>query len=460
MKSKILIADDDSDVLEAVVSALEPFEHDIASCGSGEAALELLEASEFDVLVSDHQMPQMTGVELCRQARVVQPNLAVILLTGFGNLEVATEALRAGANDFVTKPVAINVLLAAVERAVRRQVLRRELEQLGDAASTPSSGIVGSSEGMRRVLDIVGRIARSEATVLVRGETGTGKELVARAIHDQSGRRGRFVAVNCSAMAEGILESELFGHMPGAFTDARSERTGLFVSADGGTLFLDEIGDMGLAMQSKLLRALQERTVRPLGGSREVSFDTRIVAATNRDLEAAVAAKQFREDLFYRVNVITIDVPPLWRRMEDVLPLAHHFIAQASKDDGQPAVRLSRAVAERLMAYEWPGNVRELENAMERAVAVARFDELIVDDLPPRLRGAVEADPVDLGPDGELTSMEVVEERYIQKVLDAVQGNKAAAARVLGFDRRTLYRKLQQPGPGSGRSPSNPQAAE
>jgi len=453
--TRILLVEDDADMRELLETALKPLEYAVSSCASGEAALEFLEAEEFDVMVSDHQMSGITGVELCRKGRALRPSLAVILLTAFGSLDLATEALRAGAYDFVTKPVSLEVLLVTIERAVRRQTLRKEIRRLNDAASAATSSIVGTGSAMKGVLDVVARVARSDATVLVHGETGTGKELVARAIHDQSGRTGPFVAINCSAMAEGLLESELFGHMPGAFTDAKKERTGLFVDASGGTLFLDEVGEMGLGMQSKLLRVLQQRTVRPLGGSREVAFDTRIVAATNRDLEAEVAVQRFREDLFYRINVVTIEMPPLRQRMDDILPLAYHFIARAAKRNGRSAPRLGDAVAERLMAYDWPGNVRELENAMERAVALGRFDELTLDDLPTALGSATGADGGALTePMGELTTMEIVERRYIEKVLDAMGGNKAAAAKVLGFDRRTLYRKLAQFAAGGGVAPT------
>jgi two-component system response regulator HydG len=247
-------------------------------------------------------------------------------------------------------------------------------------------------------------------------------------------------------MPEGLLESELFGHMAGAFTDARTSRPGLFVEADGGTVLLDEIGEMPLGMQSKLLRALQERTVRPLGGAREVPFTARIVAATNRKLEDEVAAKRFREDLYYRVNVVTIEVPPLRERPEDVLPLAHHFLRRLKKGSASP-LRLGQAVAERLVAYSWPGNVRELENCIQRAVAFARFDELTVDDLPSDLRHEPPADAQGLSHEGTSTSsMDIVERAYIQKVLEAVGGNQSAAARILGFDRRTLARKLAHPG--------------
>ena len=443
VKPEVLIVDDDADMRELIETALKPLDYAVTTCTSGEAALELIQAKEFDVLVSDHHMSGMNGVELCRKARAARSNLAVILLTGFGSLELATDALRAGAYDFVTKPVSLEVLLITIERAVRRQSLRKRLDRLNDATSAPTSKFVGADGTLKGVLDVVGRVARSDATVLIHGETGTGKELVAQAIHAQSERRGPFIAINCAAMAEGLLESELFGHLPGAFTDARKAKSGLFVDASGGTLFLDEIGEMGLGMQSKLLRALQERTVRPLGSSQEVSFDTRIIAATNRDLEAEVAVKRFREDLYYRINVVTIDVPPLRLRMEDILPLAHHFIARAIKRNDRPPLKLGHAVAERLMGYDWPGNVRQLENAMERAVALARFDEITLEDLPSQLRSTMHGDTSGAAvSDDDLPTMDVVEERYIQKVLDAMGGNKAAAARVLGFDRRTLYRKL------------------
>jgi DNA-binding NtrC family response regulator len=442
LKPRILIADDDADMRALIDEALKPLDYDVVCSASGEEALALVQKSEFDVLVSDHQMSEMSGIELCRKARAVRANLAVILLTGYGSLEVATEALRAGAYDFVTKPVSLQVLVITIERAVKRQSLRRQLSRLNDAASVSAAGVIGVDGTMRGVFEMVRRVAKSDATALIHGETGTGKELVARALHAESGRKGLFVAVNCAAMPEGLLESELFGHMAGAFTDARSTRTGLFVDADGGTLFLDEIGEMGLGMQAKLLRALQERTVRPLGGSREIPFDTRVLAATNRDLEAEVALKRFREDLFYRINVITIEVPPLRLRLEDILPLAHHFIARAAKRNGRPPPRIGQAVAERLMDYDWPGNVRQLENSMERAVALARFDELVLDDLPSQLQRALPIDATNGSESEDDLPMEIVEERYIQKVLDAVGGNKAAAAKILGFDRRTLHRKL------------------
>jgi two-component system response regulator AtoC len=327
--------------------------------------------------------------------------------------------------------------------------------------------ILGTSPATQKMCDLVARVAESDATVLVAGESGTGKELVAKALHARSTRSaGPFVAINCAAVAESLLESELFGHAKGAFTDARVARTGLFVRAAGGTLFLDEIGEMPLGMQAKVLRALQERVVRPVGGQGEEAFDTRIVAATNRDLETEVAEKRFREDLFYRINVVRIEVPPLRARGTDVLTLAQHFIERFGAAAQRPVVGMTSAAADRLTAYPWPGNVRELQNCMEHAVTLGRFERIGVDDLPEKIRdhrptefNLDAADPTSFLP------MEEVERRYIQRVLEAVGGNKTLAAQVLGFDRRTLYRKLERTrdssappssGPDSGRGSDRP----
>jgi DNA-binding NtrC family response regulator len=297
---------------------------------------------------------------------------------------------------------------------------------------------------MRTVYDLIERVADSEANVMITGESGTGKELVAHALHTRSLRRnGPFVAVNCAAVPETLLESELFGHSRGAFTDARQARTGLFVQGNGGTLFLDEVAEMPLGVQPKLLRALQERRVRPVGGNTELPFDARLVTATNRDLEQDVAHKHMREDLFYRINVVRIDVPPLRDRGSDVLLLAQYFIERAAQRSGKQVVGLVSGVAEKLLSYNWPGNVRELENCIERAVALTRFDQLTVEDLPEKVRGYQSTHVVVASDDpNELLPMHEVERRYIQSVLERVRGNKTQAAKLLGFDRRTLYRKI------------------
>jgi two-component system response regulator HydG len=298
---------------------------------------------------------------------------------------------------------------------------------------------------MNDVRDLVERVSQSTASVLITGESGTGKEQVARLLHERSSQRdGPFVAVDCAALPEALLESELFGHVSGAFTDARSSRTGLLVRATGGTLLLDEIGEMPLGLQPKLLRALQERRVRPVGSNEEVGFDARIIAATNRDLEAAVEERRFREDLYYRINVIHVHLPPLRARGSDVLLLAQHFLGRLSRQSEKRIDGLSPQVAEKLLAYTWPGNVRELQNCMERAVALARFEEVMVEDLPEKIRSyRRQAVLVDSDDPSELLTMEEVERRYILRVLEAAGGNKTIAARILGFDRKTLYRKLE-----------------
>jgi two-component system response regulator HydG len=325
--------------------------------------------------------------------------------------------------------------------------LRRAVEEAGGFGD-----LVGTSAPMRKVYDLLARIAESDASVLISGESGTGKELAARALHRQGPRSaGPFVAVSCSAIPEGLLESELFGHVRGAFTDARFTRAGLFVQASGGTLFLDEIGDLPLGLQPKLLRALQERTVRPVGAESEVPFDVRLIAATNRDLRRAVEKHEFREDLFFRLAVIQIELPPLRARGNDVLSLAHHFVTRFAEQAGKRVRCCSQAAAERLLAYPWPGNVRELQNAMERAVALTRRDEVAVEDLPDIIRGFRGRARVHGEGSGELMPLAEIERRHILRVLDAVGNDRTRAARVLGVDRKTLYRKLARYKGGDGR---------
>ncbi len=411
-----------------------------------EAALHELEQEDYQALVVDIHMDGKSGLDLCRAALAKRPDLPVIVMTGFGTVEHAVGAIRAGAYDFVTKPISMDALSITLERAIKHRSMSEELRRLRqrvEHSELPS--VVGGSDAMKRMADLISRVAETDTNVLIIGESGTGKELVARALHERSKRSGPFLAINCAAVPETLLESELFGHVRGAFTDARSSRAGLFVEANNGTLFLDEIGEMPLAMQAKLLRALQERKVRPIGSNQEVPFNARIVTATNRDLEGEVAAKRFREDLYYRVNVVRVDVPPLRRRGRDVLELAQYFLQRAAERSGKDIARFDTAAAERLLSYEWPGNVRELENCMERAVALARFDSITVEDLPSKVRDHKPTEVVDVGNNPlELPTMDVVEERYIRKVLGAVGGNKTLAAKVLGFDRRTLYRKLKQ----------------
>lgn len=451
MERRILVIDDDTSMCELLKLELESRNFTVVTETSPEAALQTIGTTEFDVVVSDINMRGMNGVELCRRVVALREELPVIVMTAFATIESAVASIRAGAYDFVTKPFDIQALVLTIERALTHRALREEVTRLRREVieQRPFDEIVGSSPAMERIYELVTRVADTEATVLVTGESGTGKELVAKALHKRSSRAsGPFVAINCAAMPENLLESELFGHVKGAFTDARNTRAGLFVKATGGTLFLDEVGEMPMGMQAKLLRALQERTVRAVGSDTETPFDTRIVAATNRDLEAEVGERRFREDLFYRINVVRIHLPPLRERDNDVLTLAKHFLERAQPRGAARVVGFKRAAADRLASYSWPGNVRELQNCIERAVALAQFDHIGVEDLPERIGAfrptAIPVEVTDAKDAKDFLPMDEIEHRYIRRVLDAVGGNKASAARVLGFDRRTLYRKLDR----------------
>ena len=450
MTRRVLVVDDDPAMCEMVRAHLVRRGYDVTTHQTAAAAFEALRSADFDVVVTDLQMRGMNGLELCERVVADRPDIPVIVITAFGSMDHAIAAIRVGAYDFVPKPFSIEQLCIALERAIQHRTLRDEVKRLRDAAAgaVRPDEILGDSAAMRAVLDVLERVRDSDATVLITGESGTGKELVARALHRRSRRAdGPFVALNCAAVPETLLESELFGHARGAFTDARSARTGLFMQATGGTLFLDEIGDIPLGLQPKLLRALQERLVRPLGGDSEVAFDARIIAATNRDLESAVADRLFREDLYYRINVIHVELPPLRARGADVLVIAQSFLERCTGSTGKRVRGISPAAAERLVAYSWPGNVRELQNCVERAVALAQYDDVVVEDLPEKIRNYHRSHVVVAGDDpSELVSMEELERRYIQRVLEVVSGNKSLAARILGFDRTTLYRKLERYG--------------
>ena len=396
-------------------------------------------------MVTDLNMKGIGGLELCERIVERRGDLPVVVLTAFGSFETAVAAIRAGAYDFISKPVQLNVLAIALRRAAEHRALHDEVKRLRLEVGHPSriENFIGRSPPMQRVHNLIAQVADAEASVLITGESGTGKEVVARALHRQSRRQGAFVAVNCAAMPETLLESELFGHVRGAFTDAKEARPGLFLEARRGTLFLDEIGDMPLGLQPKLLRVLQERTVRPVGGAFELPVDVRILAATNRDLESAIEEKRFRDDLFFRINVIQIPLPPLRARVGDILPLVQHFLGQVAARAGKSVTGISPPAAAKLLAYPWPGNVRELVNCVERAVALTRHEQIVVDDLPDKIANHRSSQLVLGGDDpSELLSMDEVEKRYILRVLDAVAGNKTAAARILGFERKTLYRKL------------------
>ncbi|MGO8689413.1 MAG: sigma-54-dependent transcriptional regulator [Thermoguttaceae bacterium] len=450
MKPRILIVDDERSMCDLLETDLRLRDYAPCCFTSAEEALEEFCREDFAVVLTDLMMPGMDGIEFCRRLAANRPDVPVIVMTAFGSLETAIAAIRAGAYDFVTKPIELELLAVILRRAIERRQLQEQIRSLRAAVERTArfEELLGESPVMQKLFDQLAQIADSDASVLIAGESGTGKELVARALHQRSRRRERpFVAVNCAALPETLLESELFGHVKGAFTDARSDRKGLFLQAEGGTLLLDEIGEMPLAMQPKLLRALEENKLRPVGGEREVAFDARILATTNRDLETAVEERRFREDLFFRINVIQVELPPLRARGADALLLAQHFLALYAARAGKQVRGMAQPVAEKLLAYCWPGNVRELRNVIERAVALARFDQITLADLPEKLRD-YRAPQVILGSadPGELAPLEEVDRRYILHVLESVGENRTLAARTLGLDRKTLYRKLRQYG--------------
>ncbi len=440
----MLVVDDDPDTTDSIRDTLRRRGFDAHGFYSADECLEWLKTREACVVISDVRMPGITGIELATRLREEHPELRVIILTGAGSLDIAIQAIRAGAFDYIAKPVEGDALALAVSRALDTVALEKEVKRLRNTVHQSSGLIIGDCPPIKKTLEMISRVTESDATVLVLGESGTGKELVARALHDMGPRKDQpFVAVNCAAMPAPLLESELFGHVRGAFTDAKATRRGLFVQAGSGTIFLDEVAEMPLDMQAKLLRALQEHTVRPVGGDEELPFQARVVTATNRNLEKEVQRKRFREDLFYRINVVAIPVPPLRVRGPDILVLAQYFLQKIAARNHKPVAGISAAAARLLMRYDWPGNVRELENCIERAVALCRLDEITVEDLPQKIQTHGNELAVAIGSPRELITLDEMERRYIRHVLELLRGNKTRAARTLGIDRRSLYRRLE-----------------
>jgi two-component system, NtrC family, response regulator HydG len=453
MRTRVLVVDDEADSCEAYRVVLASDGCDVVSVTSASAALARLAESEFDVVVSDVVMKNMNGIELCRRVRETKPNLPVILLTGRGEMDMVIEALRAGAIDFLRKPIDAGALSTAVARALALQQTRTrsgnptEIEA-GQRRSCEHNlrTIFGTSASMQGVHARVTDLSSSLVSVLLQGESGTGKDVIAHAIHDSSlVSEGPFVALNCAAMPAGLLESSLFGHARGAFTDAKQSSKGLFLAANDGTLLLDEIGELPLELQPKLLRALQERTVRAVGGRDEVPFNCRLITATNRDLEREVARKAFREDLYYRLDVVRITLPPLRDRLDDILALAEHFRSRFATGLRENVASLSPALESALLAYSWPGNVRELENCIERAVTMAQGNVLEIDDLPHKVRYFEPAEaPLLRGSETiDVLKLDELERRHILRAMQLSNGNRTLAAKVLGVNRRTLQRRLE-----------------
>lgn len=437
--TSVLVVDDEPGMRSFLQRALAKRYALVEVAASVQEAEALRQRAYFDLLVVDIRLPDRSGVDWLEELRAQGVEADVIFMTAYADLDTAIQALRSGAADFILKPFRMEQMLAAVQRCLEQRqlsrenyVLRRQVEQVYSV-----DGMVGHCDALNEVCGLIKRVAPTPSTVLIEGESGTGKELAARALHRFSGRDGAFVPVNCAAISEELLESELFGHTKGAFTGANQAREGLFSYAHGGTLFLDEIGEMPLPMQTKLLRVLEERTIRPVGTNREVPVDVRVVAATNRELDSHVQAGEFREDLFYRLNVVTVRMPPLRERPEDIIDLARHFYVGISSELGVPAPDVTDEQIEALRQYEWPGNVRELKNIIERSILLGRPPpELLPSRAETRGERGVQGYP-------EGMSLDAVEREHLLKVLSAAGGNKSEAARRLGISRKTLERKLR-----------------
>ena len=450
---KLLLVDDEASILSVLSTLLKAEGYDVSAKRDGREALELLREENFDLMITDIRMSPVDGIELLRTARAEKPTMCVIMLTAYGSVETAIEALKLGAFDYITKPFKVDQILITIQRGLEyTRAVNENLDlkaQLG--ARYEFENIIAESEAMKRACEMVKRVAPSDTTVLVYGESGTGKELVAKAIHAHSRRKNKkFLAVNCAALPEPLLESEMFGHVKGAFTGASSDKEGLFEAAEGGSIFLDEVSSMPLSIQGKLLRVLQEREVRRVGSNSNIAVDARVIAATNVRLEKMIEEQSFREDLYYRLSVIPIEVQPLRERIEDILPLTDHFMRMETPDGVDPPT-INPEVRSLLEQYAWPGNVRELDNAVKHALTFARGGTITLDDLPPKIlksggEAAMAAGVTDAADayDGKPLKayMRANEQKYIERVIDHFDGDKEKAARALEVSLATLYRKL------------------
>ena len=445
-KQSVLIVEDEELMRAILRRLLEDAGYAVFTADSAEAGLEILPQNDISVTITDIKMGGMDGLRLLDQIKAIDEEALVVIMTAYSSVDTAVAALRKGAYDYVTKPFVNEDLLQTIKNAILRRALfhenralRRELNK-----QYSFSDIIGKSDSLKRVFSIVEKVAGTNSNVLIQGESGTGKELIAKAIHFNGNRSSKpFLAVNCGALPENLLESELFGHSRGSFTGATSDKKGLFRSADGGTVFLDEVGEMPPILQVKLLRALQEHEVTPVGTSMPVKFDARIIAATNRNLEAEVTENRFREDLFYRLNVIEIEIPPLRDRREDIPLLVRHFAAKSARNQNSTEKLVVPEAMSVLVGYDWPGNVRELENAIERAFVLSG-DEIDVDSLPQKLRSSAAGSFETHDHQGFRLTLEETERRYVMEIMHALENDKAAAAKILGIDLSTLYRKLKR----------------
>jgi len=438
-KERILVVDDSSATLEVIQRNLTAEGYQVFTAPGAAEAIEILNTTGLDLVITDLKMPKVGGLDLVRHIKENFKDTEVMMITGYPSIEGAVEAVKTGAEEFLAKPFTDAELLSAVGRVLSKVKMRRFTDVTTQQVATKHKDLLSNSEVMRKVFAAISKAASSSATVLITGESGTGKELAARAIHYGSGRSSSpFVPVNCGGIPEGLLESELFGHVKGAFTGATESRAGFFATGDGGTIFLDEISEMSLSMQVKLLRVLQDKQICMVGFDRTRKVDVRILAATNKDLHSLVEKGLFREDLFYRLNVITISIPPLRERGNDIILMAHHFSERFSTESGRSSLRFSDKALQSLRAYNWPGNVRELENVIQRLVVMTDGDLIEVPDLPELCRFSA------LRGSGFNRTLAEVEAEYISNVLAEVNGNKSRAAEILGIDRKTLREKLKK----------------
>jgi len=447
-QATILVVDDDQDMVSALGDILRQAGYRALGANSGHDALAIVERDPPDVLISDLRMAGMSGHALQTELKRIAPDLPVIIITAFGSIQTAVESMKLGAFDYITKPFINAELLLVVARALENRELRREVKRLRIELARTSGlqNIIATSPKMTKILGKLEQVANSSASVMITGESGTGKDLLARALHYLSPRRdGPFVPVNCAAIPESLIESELFGHARGAFTDAKQSKLGLFVAASHGTLFLDEIGEMLPTVQAKLLRVIEDKRVRPLGATGETTVDVRVIAATNSDLEKAVTDGRFRPDLFYRIAGVSVAVPPLRDRPEDIPLLVRHFLLRASAEAGKVPPEPDAETTELLMHYRWPGNIRELQNAIAQAVILCSGGKITRGDLPSRITGDRESPPRLEELASRRMPLEEVEREYARAVLASVNGHRGEAAAILGVDRKTLARKLEDP---------------
>jgi DNA-binding NtrC family response regulator len=438
-KASILVVDDSPDAREVLQRNLTAEGYRVVTATGVGEAVKILDATPIDLVITDLKMPKVGGIDLIKHVRARFRDVGIIMITGYASIETAVEAVKEGAEDYLPKPFTDSELLSAVGDALRRVRFQQAAQSSGATAPVRPHGLIGESEAMHRVYQAIAKAGSTSATVLITGDSGTGKELVARSIHYGGLRvRAPFVPINCGGIPESLLESELFGHLKGAFTGATESRAGFFQTADGGTVFLDEISETSLGMQVKLLRVLQDKEIRMVGSTQQLKVDVRIIAATNTDLLDLVRRGMFREDLYFRINVINIDVPPLREREDDVPLLARHFIAKYSEEMGKAAPRFSGGVLDVLRSYHWPGNVRELENVIHRLVVMSEGESVDVPDLPSVMRFSA---PRGIG---QQCSLAEAEAEHVRTVLASVNGNKTRAAEILGIDRKTLRDKLKR----------------